>query len=155
MFFFWQEVLIIFVYYSIFHIRFRILCKYCTTETLKLMCFFIFVSSNLYIITFKTCLIFLSWNKGFFVAFVCKSFYLSLSAKNTNSNLFQNSGKEQRREHFLKSGLAHVDSPECLFHIEYDFYPALIPQILCKLPSQLLSWHFKDDTDCKYLRTSF
>lgn len=68
--------------------------------------------------------------KAFSVAFVCKSSYLSLSAKNTNTNLFQKPGKEQRRAHLLKSGLAHVDSLDCLFRDVFNFYPVLIPQIL-------------------------
>lgn len=68
--------------------------------------------------------------KVFSVAFVCKKFLPVTVSQSTNTNLFQKPGKEQRREHLLKSGLAHVDSLDCLFRDVFNFYPVLIPQIL-------------------------
>lgn len=79
--------------------------------------------------------------KAFSVAFVYKSSYLSLSAQNTNTNLFQKPGKEQRRAHLLKSGLPRVDSLDC------HFYPVLITQI----PSMVITL-FVRNVDLAFLK---
>lgn len=79
--------------------------------------------------------------KAFSVAFVYKSSYLSLSAQNTNTNLFQKPGKEQRRAHLLKSGLPRVDS------LDSHFYPVLITQI----PSMVITL-FVRNVDLAFLK---